>query len=141
MKRVKVIVDVPAQRDRRWKSWAKSIKEVDQSRTNGYAFVGEFLTRGRKAELEVGGLVLLYDEIGSRKHRRPEVRVLRVEENGALSTVLEAHGWSWALELRDKVAELLGKEKESQKEDENPLAGFSTEQLLAELRRRGLDQH
>ena len=138
MERVKVIVDVPAQRDRRWKSWAKTI---DRPGLVNLFFVGEFLTRGRKAELEVGGLVLLYDEIGSRKHRRPEVRVLRVEENGALSTVLEAHGWSWALELRDKVAELLGKEKESQKEDENPLAGFSTEQLLAELRRRGLDQH
>ncbi len=41
-------------------------------------------------------------------------------------------GNDWALKIRDRVAELLDQPKES------PLAKFSTEELLAELKRRGI---
>lgn len=41
-------------------------------------------------------------------------------------------GNDWALQIRDRVAELLDQPKE------NPLAKYSTEELLAELKRRGV---
>jgi hypothetical protein len=103
----KVIVEIPTATDHRWKSWRRVVERVDRSLTNGYAFEGPWLSGGRKAELEVGTVVLLYDEVGSRAHHEPEVRVARVTEEGKLDVLLQARGKDWALDLRDRVADLL----------------------------------
>lgn len=110
----KVIVEIPDKFDDRWKSWAKVLAGVDRTKTNGYAFQGEFVKLGRKTELEVGSYVLLYREEGSTKYHRAKVEIVQVKDDGRLETVLYAVGSDWALELRDQVADLL---------DEPPLSG------------------
>jgi len=101
----KVIIEIPSQS--RHKSWMKELTSVDATKSNGYAFEGNFLKRGMKAEVKVGTLLLQYDEIGSVKHKEAEVVVYRVEADGDCTELLKATGRSWALDLRDDVAELL----------------------------------
>ena len=127
------IIEIPASVDNRFKSWRKHIKKIDKSHQDGYAFCGEFLVCDRKctrkAELPVGELVLIYDEVGSVKRHEPEVSVHRVAANGLSEPLVTATGASWALDIRDDVASLLG-------EQLNPLADYSDAELTAELRRR-----
>jgi len=109
---MKKIIEIPELGDERFKRWAKKIDRVDLNHSNGYAFEGQWLQYGRKAELEVGTLILLYREVGSRKNHQPKVTVARVEEDGKLNPILKTLGWNWALDLRDSVAELLAEKKE-----------------------------
>src|SRR5690606_35181967 len=60
----KVIVNIPSARDNRKKNWAKVLESVDTTKPNGYAFLGNWLRRGERAELTVGSYVLTYDEPG-----------------------------------------------------------------------------
>ena len=133
----KVIVNIPSARDSRKKNWAKVLESVDVSKPNGYAFIGNWLRRGERAELTVGSYVLTYDEPGSMKNWYPVVTLYRVTPDG-LEAVLEYEGEigerSWALAVRDRIAEILA---ESQGEVPNPLAGYSDEELITELQRRG----
>jgi len=128
-----VKVQIPSPRDHRFKSWARLITGVDRSRKDGFAFQGPWLRRGRLDELPVQALVLLYDEVGSRRHHHPEVEVLRVQGDGSLAQVeddrgpLRAEGRDWALLLRDRVAALLDAAPE------RPLQGMTTQELAQEL--------
>lgn len=133
----KAIVDIPSARDNRKKNWAKVLESVDTTKPNGYAFLGNWLRRGERAELTVGSYVLTYDEPGSMKNWYPEVVLYRVTEDG-LEVAHEYKGdygeRSWALSVRDNIAAILA---ESQGEAPNPLAGYSDEELITELQRRG----
>lgn len=133
----KTIVTIPNPRDNRKKNWAKVLESVDASKPNGYAFIGNWLRRGERAELTVGSYVLTYDEPGSMKNWYPVVKLYRVTPDG-LEVALEYEGEigerSWALAVRDKIAAILA---ESQGEAPNPLAGYSDEELITELQRRG----
>ena len=137
----KVIVQIP--REGRWKSWAKLLERVDRSKPNGFAFEGEFLRRGERAEVPVGSLILVYTEEGSRKNWYPVVHVLRAEADGSLTTLLEWVGEvrerSWALAVRDKVAELLAEAQGRQQDTPAiDLSQVPTDALIQELRRRGI---
>ncbi len=103
---MKVVVNIPVAQDERWKTWRKVLVGVDVSKTNGFAFTGEFVPAGRKVELSVGSYLLLYDEVGSARYHYPDVKVCRVETDRVLVEVLKASGASWALDLRDEVAKL-----------------------------------
>jgi len=135
-----VKVRVPSPKDHRFKSWARLITGVDRSRKDGYAFQGPWLRRGRLDELPALALVLLYDEVGSRRHHQPEVEVLQVQGDGSLAQVeddrgpLRAEDRDWALLLRDRVAALLDAAPE------RPLKGMTTQELAQELvlRRDGI---
>jgi len=132
---MKKIIDVPGIGDRRFKKWTKTLKSVDTSKSNGYAFEGDFLRAGSKAELPVGTHILAYGESGSMKYHSPEVVVYRVSpdaENG-LEKAYEKENLdrSWALDVREEIAEIVNAD-----EKENPLATYSTEELMAELKRR-----
>lgn len=94
-----VKVQIPPPRDR-WKSWAKLLQRVDTSRKDGYAFKGPWLRRGRLDELPAGALVLLYDEVGSRRYHRPYMQVVRVQPDGWVEAVLQAEE-----ELHDEAVE------------------------------------
>lgn len=115
----KVIFDVPAPKDRRWKFWRKAIDAVNTSVSNGYAFDGRFLAPGRKVELPIGTFVLTYDEVGNRRYHAPEVALYQISASGHLEPVrddqgaVRAEGSSWALDLRDRVARLMGQEVET----------------------------
>jgi len=42
----------------KYSHWAKLVKGVDVSKTNGYAFIGEFLSVGAEHKLPVGSIVV-----------------------------------------------------------------------------------
>jgi len=137
MQELKTIVEIPAKKDDRKKSWAKVLESVDTTKPNGYAFVGNWLRRGEKAELPIGSFVLTYDEPGSMKNWYPVVKLYRVTPDG-LEVALEYEGEtrerSWALAVRDNIAAIVNGQTGTQS---NPLAGISDETLIAELERRG----
>ena len=137
---MKKIVMIPGTLDDRHKCWRKLLEKVDTTKANGYAFIGDWLRAGERAELEVGSLILCYDDVGSRKNWRPVVRLFKVLENG----LEEVYRWegntrerSWALAVRDEIAAILAEEQRQQPPEESMLAGFSDEELIAELERRG----
>lgn len=116
------------------KKWAKIVVAVDQSKNNGYAFQGDFLNLDRKHELEVGTYILQYGEFGDSRSGKINIRLLRVTADG-LEEIKEWEdlGKSWALGCRDEIAEIV-----NTKEETNPLEAYSVEDLLAELKRRGV---
>jgi hypothetical protein len=75
---MKKIVMIPETLDRRKKTWRKHLERVDKEKTNGYAFVGNWLQAGERAELKIGSFILCYDEAGSMKNWYPVVRLFRV---------------------------------------------------------------
>lgn len=138
---MKKIVMIPETLDDRKKSWRKHLKRVDKEQSNGYAFIGEWLKAGERAELEIGSFILCYDEAGSMKNWYPVVRLFKVGVENDLDEVFrwegKIHERSWALAVRDDIAAILAEAQGQEPEEESPLAKYSTEELIAELRRRG----
>lgn len=137
---MKKIVMIPETLDRRKKTWRKHLERVDKEKTNGYAFIGEWLRAGERAELGIGSFILCYDEAGSMKNWYPVVRMFKVVENG----LEEVHHWegdiherSWALAVRDDIAAILAEARGQEPEEGSLLASISDEELIAELERRG----
>jgi len=139
---MKKIVMIPKSLDDRHKCWRKVLKQVDKNQSNGFAFIGDWLCAGERAELEIGSLILAYDVVGSRKHWRPVVRVLKV---GVETDLEEVYRWegdfrerSWALAVRDDIAAILAEEQGQQPPEAESLASRLTDaELIAELERRG----
>ncbi len=138
---MKKIVMIPETLDRRKKTWRKHLESVDKTKANGYAFVGEWLRAGERAELEVGSLILCYDEAGSMKNWYPVVRVLKVDGDTDLEEVYRWEGntreRSWALAVRDDIAAILAEAQGQEPEEGSLLANIFDEDLIAELERRG----
>ncbi len=131
----KVIVKVPEAEDRRFPSWAKVVRRVIPSRHGGYAFEGKWLRRGQLNEVDEGAVILLYEEVGSRKYHDPYARVMIVKEGKLVPAkddrgALEAEGRDWALQLRDRIAALLPPE------EPRPYGDVRSEELAEELARR-----
>jgi len=116
----KIRITIPEAEDDRLKSWRKRVVAVDRTKSNGYAFEGEWLRAGRDIELPEGAIVLMFDEVGSRRNHEAHVRVCRVAagavfidtdwrhtEYQGLELVAEATGQNWALDVRDQTAEML----------------------------------
>ena len=122
-------------RDRRFKFWGKELETVDTNRSNGYAFIGEWLPKEGKAELPVGSYVLWYHEEGSQKYHEPVIELYLVTKDGPdlIQTWECAARQGWALECRDEIADII-----HERPEENPLSEFSDEELLTEIKRRGL---
>ena len=138
---MKKIVMIPKSLDDRHKCWRKLLEKVDKNQSNGFAFIGDWLRAGERAELEVGSLILAYDVVGSRKNWRPVVRLLKVAIENDLDEIFRWEGnfgeRSWALAVRDDIAAILAEAQGQEAPEESPLAGFSDEELIAELERRG----
>ncbi len=138
---MKKIVMIPDTLDGRKKTWRKLLESVDKTKANGYAFVGEWLRAGEREELEVGSFILCYDEPGSVNNWYPVVRLLKV---GVEKDLDEVYRWegnirerSWALAVRDDIDAILADAQGQEPPEESLLAGFSDEELMAELERRG----
>ena len=108
----KYIVQIPGWGDYRFKSWSKSLTGVDKSKTTGYAFIGDWLTNGKKYELEDGTFILQWGTFGSRKTNHPGVTLLRLQA-GNLETLYERRklNTSWALDVRDDIAKIIDEKK------------------------------
>jgi hypothetical protein len=126
---VKVYVKIGGD-PRKGKCYAKLVTNVRQEREDGFAFEGRFLREGEH-DLPVGAVVLVVEERGSWKHHKSVALVYQVTENG-----LEEKGKYYFrtefVSLRDKIIELLNQKP-------NPLACFSVDELVAELKRRGYE--
>ena len=139
---MKKIVRIPETLDGRKKTWRKLLTQVDKTQANGYAFIGNWLRSGERAELEVGSFILCYDEPGSMKNWYPVVRLFKIIENE--NGLEEVYRWegkvrerSWALAVRDEIAVILAEAQGQKPEEGSLLARFSDEELIAELERRG----
>ncbi len=133
-----VAVDIPEIGDERLKSWAKVVDSVDDSKTSGWAFVGEFIATGGIQDVSAGAVVLVYGERGSRANPRPIASVFSVNADATLTHHCEAAGRAWARTLRDEVADLLSEDATPRWHDIVDLSIVPDEALLTEARRRGL---
>jgi hypothetical protein len=140
----KVIVEMPFPADSRWKYWAKILEDVDTSLSNGYAFKGKFIPLSdprhrniRKVEIEVGKIIMVYEEEGSRKYHKPVITLYEVKEDGSLEVIFshKCDGFSWALEVRDEIKKILYEKKKQKqsKEEKKKILIEQKQKLLAEL--------
>lgn len=135
---VVVPVDVPEIGDPRLKSWAKVVHSVDESKSSGWAFEGEFIATGGIQDVAVGSVILVYGERGSRANPRPLATVYTVNPDATLSHRADVSGGAWARTVRDKVAELLSGEVSHLPQHLVDLSMVPDDELLEEVRRRGL---
>ena len=112
-------------------SWCKHITSVDTSKSNGYAFDGSFLKNNVLTELPEGSVIVQVYPCGSVKNGYQRGRLFRIEGEELVEHIDEDWRDSFLL-IRDKAEELLGNQPAS------PLAGFSDEDLIAEIKRRGI---
>lgn len=134
-----VAVEIPLVGDERLKTWAKVVESVDETKSSGWAYAGEFIATGGIQDVAAGSVVLVYGERGSRTNPRPQAAVYVVHADGTLSHHGEASGKAWARTLRDTVADLLADDLTPAWDEVVDLSVVPDEELLAEIRRRGLD--
>ena len=134
-----VAIEVPLLGDERRKNWAKVVSNVDEDKSDGWAFEGEFISAGGIQDVLAPSVLLVYGERGSRSNPRFEARVYLVATDGTLSERGVATGRAWARTLRDTVAELVARDApiaaESKPWDMH-LMGYSESALTEELERR-----
>jgi len=131
---VKKIIDLELFGSRNGKQWAKTVSKVDQSQSSGYAFVGQFIETEGKQEFEVGTYIMQY----AARHTRIRGAAVKLSQvtPGGLAEIKEWNGieGNWALECRDEIADIVNAQQKV-----NPLEAYSTEDLLAELKLRGVN--
>lgn len=136
-----VAVEVPLVGDARHKNWAKIVENVDETKSNGWAFDGEFIAAGGIQDVPVGSVIVVYGEKGSRANPQIEARVFIANGDGTLTHEQTATGRAWARTLRDRVAELLVRAAEAPArgiEWEPAIMRYSDDAILEEVRRRNL---
>ena len=88
--------------------WVKAVTTVDKSKSNGYCFEGDFIQGATDGLAEVGdGLYIVCDVQGSRKHHRKHYAIYEVQGDEVTQALDWVQGRDWALQIRDRVAELL----------------------------------
>jgi len=107
--------------------WVKSVTGIDKTKNNGYSIVGNF-TRDAGDNYTINGLYLDCNIVGSRKNQRKEYTLFRVLEIGC-EVLQKTKTINWAIDLWENIEKALEIKI-------NPLANFSTEDLLAEINRR-----
>ena len=129
-----VAVMVPQLGDARRRHWAKLVTSVDDSKTSGYAYIGEFVADGGIQDLPVGGLLLLYGERGSNANTQPEASLYTIGLDASLTLEGSSSGRAWARTLRDRAVELLGSSDQQGGPD---FSSIPDEYLIDELKSRG----
>lgn len=133
-----VAAEIPLVGDARLKTWAKVVDSVDEAKSSGWAFVGEFIATGGIQDVAAGSVVLVYGERGSRANPRPVAAVYTVNADATLTHQADASGKAWARTLRDEVAELLSEDLTPPWHEIVDLSLVPDHDLLEEARRRGL---
>jgi len=136
---ITVAIEVPLVGDERRKHWAKIVSNVDESKSDGWAYDGEFIADGGIQDIEAPAVLLIYGEKGSRTNPTPEARVYVVNTDATLSLRQAVTGRAWARTLRDTVADLLKSDipfSPASADWDPSLMGYSTDALQHELNRR-----
>jgi hypothetical protein len=135
-----VAVDVPLVGDERRKNWAKVVTNVDPSKASGWAFEGDFIAAGGIQDVPAGSVVLVYGEKGSRANPAVEARVYTANADGTLTPEAMASGRAWARTLRDRIDDLLDRDRPIERLAWTPeLMRYSDDAIREEARRRRLD--
>jgi len=129
-----VPVRVPQLGDERRRHWAKIVSSVDETKSTGWAFVGEFVADGGIQDLPAGGVLLLYGERGTNTNPRPEASLFTIGPDATLTLEASASGRAWARTLRDRAVELVTSGAHAGGPD---LSAIPDEILVDELRGRG----
>lgn len=116
--------------------WTKSVVGIDRSKNNGYSLQGEFM--GKDGDTyEVSKLYLDCGIAGSRKNQEKYYNLFTVGPDGSITVIVSAKDTrGWALELWDDIEGFLN----ANTEPFNPLAQYSDAELIAEMKRRGIQQ-
>jgi hypothetical protein len=126
--------------DHRFSSWVKWVDGVDTTKSNGWAFIGEFVPDGT-IEFEPRSAVLLCAAVsGSAKYHHTYYRVITMTPDGELhpTDIIDSdEKRGWALRMRDDVSNLLA--DLLNEPTPNPLVDFSDSDLIDELNRRGIE--
>lgn len=114
--------------------WTKRVFGIDKNQNNGYSIQGDFVKINEGLNQIKDGLYLDCDINGSRKNQEKDYRLFVIKNNCSeikiLNTILDG-GSDWAIRMWDHIEKALDASA-----DDNPLAAFSTADLLAELKRR-----
>lgn len=113
--------------------WIKEITGLDKSKNNGYSLIGSF--KGKSGDTyEVGHLYLDCDIRGSRKNQFKHYKLFTIKSDGAVKEIAyQEDARDWAINLWDAVEQFLDSD-----EKDNPLEVFPDEELIAEMKRRGI---
>ncbi|MDJ0923898.1 MAG: hypothetical protein QNJ77_04985 [Acidimicrobiia bacterium] len=136
-----VAVEIPLVGDVRHKNWAKVVAGVDETKSSGWAYDGEFIAAGGVQDVPVGSIVMVYGEKGSRANPQMEARVFVANDDGTLTHEQTATGRAWARTLRDRVAELLADAAQGSPGGvawDPGIMKYSDEAIYEEFRRREL---
>jgi hypothetical protein len=128
-----VAVSVPQLGDARRRHWAKVVKAIDESKSSGWAYEGDFVADGGTQDLPVGALLLLYGERGSSANPQSLAALYSVGADSTLTLEAEASGRAWARTLRDRAQEVLNVVKSASLD----LSAVESSLLAEELRQRG----
>jgi hypothetical protein len=128
-----VAVSVPQLGDARRRHWAKLVKAIDESKSSGWAYEGDFVADGGTQDLPVGALLLLYGERGSSSNPQSLAALYSVGADSTLTLEGEASGRAWARTLRDRAQEVLNVLRTASLD----LSAVEGSLLAEELRRRG----
>ncbi len=112
--------------------WIKTITGLNKAQTNGFSLQGEFLNG--PAWIAPGTLILDCSKAGSRNYPVTTYHLIKVggDGTGILLQIEEIRrARDWAVRFWEKIEENLNQK-------ENPLAGFSNDEILMEAQRRGL---
>lgn len=113
------------------RGWMKWVTGVDQSKSNGFAFSGEFLREGEQ-DLPVGAVVVEQYPTGSVKHGINKGEAFMVSPEGDLVSFVTCANWRTEfLSFRDAIAAKLQELQSEESKKETLLA--EKEQLLARL--------
>lgn len=125
------------------KSWWKLVTGIDSSQRGGYAFEGDFLSEGEH-ELPQGSLLLHVTHGGSVKNGCQYGNLFTVEADGSIREIVSGLNWrEQSVTLRKTAEEYIAKQDAkvvdaAEAHISKILASLMDEDLIAEMRRRGL---
>ena len=111
------------------KRWAKKVTKVDMSKTNGYAFIGDWLPREGETRLKEGDIILSTGWLGSNKYPENLYRIYEVQEGEV--ELLEEGNYKNLETLKATVREMIQKEEKM----------CSVAQLLHQIKHKAIGNH
>ncbi|ADC64720.1 hypothetical protein Ferp_0547 [Ferroglobus placidus DSM 10642] len=85
--------------------FAKIVEDIDMSKANGYAFIGNFLNTHKEMDLPNGTLLLVVRGEGSWNHPRSQAYLIQIKNSKPV--VLISENWKNKLTIRDKAKEII----------------------------------
>jgi hypothetical protein len=118
--------------------WVKKLTKIDETKKQGYKYVGEFLPSACMKglfEFDPGYYIVCSIE-GSRSHKVKYVWLIYInDEKVHFLHEKPFKGNDWALQMLPLAKKVLGN---NELVDSNPLSKYSDEDLIREIKRRNL---